>query len=199
MGPGSLYYRLAYRYGHPRWDTDRPRPELQVLARNLEPGRALDIGCGTGTSAGYLAQQGWEVVGIDLAPEAIAAASARHDTTGVRFVHGDATRLRRAGIDGPFDLVIDIGCFHTVPTDRRPAYATEVAAVTRPGTHLYLAGVSDPPPSWRLIGARGVTTADLRRYFGDAFMLVGHEPFGPIGDLTNFTLYHLVRTAPAPS
>jgi len=62
----SLFYRLAYRFGRPRWDTAEPRPELDGLLQGRRPGRALDLGCGTGTDAIYLASHGWEVTGAGL-------------------------------------------------------------------------------------------------------------------------------------
>ena len=57
MSIGSLFYRLAYRSGRPRWDSTEPRPELVELAQGRSPGRALDLGCGTGTDCIYLAGQ----------------------------------------------------------------------------------------------------------------------------------------------
>ena len=69
----QMLYRLTYRAGSPRWDTGLPRPELAGLVDGRAPGRALDIGCGTGTDALYLAGRGWDTTGIDFAPEAIAA------------------------------------------------------------------------------------------------------------------------------
>ena len=66
------FYRFTYRHGRPRWDSPEPRPELTELVATRRPGRALDLGCGTGTDAAYLASHGWKVTGIDFVPEAIA-------------------------------------------------------------------------------------------------------------------------------
>jgi SAM-dependent methyltransferase len=95
----SLFYRLAYRFGRPRWDTTEPRPELAGLLQGRRPGRALDLGCGTGTDAIYLASHGWEVTGVDFVPEAITTARTRARAAGstANFVAGDVTRLRQAG------------------------------------------------------------------------------------------------------
>ena len=98
-----------------------------------------------------------------------------------------------AGVGGDFDLVTDIGCYHGVPAGRRDAYAAGVAAVTRPGGDLYLAGIADPPASWRLVGARGLDAGDLRRRFGADFDLVEERKAGPVGRAGRFALYHLVR------
>ena len=142
----SLFYRLAYRLGRPRWDTDQPRPELKEVLEGRPAGRALDLGCGTGTDARYLAEQGWEVVGVDFVPQAIDTAKARVLNTGspVRFVVGDVTNLRGVGIDGPFDLLVDVGCYHAIPDGLREAYAAGVAGVARSGADFYLAGISIP-------------------------------------------------------
>ena len=74
MALDRILYRLTYRLGKPRWDTGAPQPELEQLAQGRAPGRALDLGCGTGTDVVYLAGHGWEATGIDFAPEAVAAA-----------------------------------------------------------------------------------------------------------------------------
>ena len=191
----SLFYRLAYRSGTPRWDSTEPRPEL---ARGRAPGRALDLGCGTGSDVLYLASLGWDATGVDFAPRAIAAARSRAAASGspASFTVGDVTRLRQAGVGGQFDLVIDIGCYHAIPADRRDAYRDEVAALTRPGGDLYLAGVTEPPATWRLLGARGLNAGDLRRRFGPDFELADEQTAGQIGRAGTFTFYHLLRRRP---
>jgi SAM-dependent methyltransferase len=196
----SLFYRLAYRSGTPRWDSPEPRPELAELARGRRPGRALDLGCGTGSDMIYLASLGWDAVGVDFAPRAIATARARASASGssAAFTVGDVTRLREAGVDGRFDLVIDFGGYHGIPAGRRDAYQTGVAAVTEPGGDLYLAGVGDPPAAWRLLGAPGLSADDLRRRFGADFDLVDQQTAGPVGRAGKFVLYHLVRKGPGP-
>jgi SAM-dependent methyltransferase len=191
----SLFYRLAYRSGTPRWDSPRPRPEVAELARHRMPGRALDLGCGTGSDVIYLASLGWDAVGVDFAPRAIAIARARASASGssAAFTTGDVTRLREAGVSGRFDLVIDVGCYHGIPASRRDAYRAGVAAVTEPGGDLYLAGVGDPPAAWRVLGAPGLSADDLRRRFGADFDLVDGQTAGPVGRAGRFVLYHLVR------
>lgn len=191
----SLFYRLAYRFGSPRWDTGQPHPQLRELVLKRPPGRALDLGSGSGADAIYLAQQGWQVTGIDFVPRAIEAARTRASGAGVspEFVVGDVSRLRQSGVSGPFDLLIDVGCYHGLPSALRDSYAAEAAAVARPGADLYLAGISQAPPTWRLLGAQGITAAELRRPFGAAFDLVDEHAVGPIGRASHFVLFHLVR------
>ena len=197
MRTDSLFYRLAYRSGTPRWDSTEPRPELTKLAEGRAPGRALDLGCGTGSDVLSLASLGWDATGVDFVPRAIAAARSRAAASGspASFTVGDVTRLRQAGVGGQFDLVIDIGCYHAIPASRRDASRDEVAAATRPGGDLYLAGVTTPPATWRLLGARGLSARDLHR-FGPDFELADQQTAGQIGRAGTFVFYHLVRRRP---
>jgi SAM-dependent methyltransferase len=191
----SLFYRLSYRYGSPRWDTGEPRAELKELVEGRPPGRALDLGCGTGTNAVFLAKQGWEVVGVDFVPEAVEAARKRALASGVSvsFVVGDVAQLRRTGVVGPFDLVVDVGCYHALPESLRDAYEAGVASVSGPGSDFYLSGISNPPATWRLLHAKGVDAAELHLRFDADFVLSDERPLGPIGRASHFVLYHLVR------
>jgi SAM-dependent methyltransferase len=185
-----MLYRLTYRAGSPRWDTGVPRPELADLVDGRAPGRALDLGCGTGTDALYLAGRGWEATGIDFAPEAIAAARKKADDAGVKavFVVGDASRLHEAGLRGPYDLLLDIGCYHTIPAGRRDAYVAGAAAAARPGADFYLAGIADPPRLWRLLGAHGIGADEIKSRFGPYFSVADQQRRG-----THLVAYHLVR------
>jgi cyclopropane fatty-acyl-phospholipid synthase-like methyltransferase len=92
---------------------------VEDYIRTHPAGRALDLGCGTGTSSIALAQAGWTVTGVDFAPRAIRIAKQRARKAGVvvDFRAGDVTRLR--GLAGPFDLILDIGCFHGLPGNQR--------------------------------------------------------------------------------
>ena len=190
MALDRILYRLTYRLGKPRWDTGVPQPELEQLVRGRAPGRALDLGCGTGADAVYLAGHGWATTGVDFAPEAIAAASKNAADAGVSaaFVHGDASRLADAGVRGPFDLLLDVGCYHTIPAGRRDAYVAGAAAAARPGADFYLAGIADPPRLWRLLGARGIGADEIKSRFGPYFSVDGQQRKGQ-----RLVAYHLVR------
>ena len=189
-----FYYRSAYRFTKPRWDSSKPRPELEKLVEGRPPGRALDLGCGTGANAVYLAKRGWEVVGVDFVVEAIEAAEARAASAGVpvSFVVGDVAQLNGAGVQGPFDLLVDVGCYHAIPDRLRDAYAAGVGAVARQGADFYLAGITDPPASWRLLRAGGISPAEVRRRFSD-FVLEDERATAGVGAMRQFLLYHLVR------
>ena len=176
-------YERAYRGGAPGWDTGISPPELVALIEGpdaLEPGRALDLGCGTGTNALYLAQHGWFATGVDFSSLAISSARRKSDfTSGVTFVEGDVTRLAELGVDGPFDLLLDIGCFHSVAPNRRDDYVRGAARVERPGATFLLFAFG---PWLRWPGSRRTREPEVRRRFGGAFDLVrielGTEPPG---------------------
>ncbi|WP_280364098.1 class I SAM-dependent methyltransferase [Nocardia wallacei] len=109
----------------------------------LEPGRALDLGCGIGANAIYLARHGWLVTGVDLVPRAIAEARRRAQEAGVNPlpVHGDATRLAELGIGDGYDLILDVGCYHSLyPATLRADYARSVTAVATSTATMLLYG-----------------------------------------------------------
>ncbi len=121
----------------PPWDTGISPPELIAFINTHPPGRALDLGCGTGTNAITLAQHGWQVIGVDFAWRAIQIARHKACAAGVAvdFRLGDVTRLD--WLSGPFDLIFDLGCFHGLPARGRSAYATHVRRLLAPnGTFL---------------------------------------------------------------
>ncbi len=128
------------------WDTGTPDPMLVELLEShaVAPGRALEVGCGTGTNAIYLAQHGFEVVGIDVSP--LAVDKARHKSRGqCRFEAVDFLNETPPG--GPFQFVFDRGCFHTFDEDHeRARFAHNVAAaLVEGGTWLSLIGSTEGP------------------------------------------------------
>ena len=177
-----LAYRWMYRTGRTPWDTGITPPEVVDLIEGpagLTPGRALDLGCGTGTNVIYLAEHAWDATGIDAEPLALDVARERvADVAGARVVLGDVTRLGSLGLGGPFDLALDIGCFHSVPRSRRDAYASGVATLTRPGATLFVFAFGrrgGPPPV-------GVSPSEMAHRFEPWFRpigrIAGREPPG---------------------
>jgi SAM-dependent methyltransferase len=139
-----------YAQGFMPWDTGEPDPMLiQAVESGVLPrGRALDVGCGTGTNAIWLAQQGFTVLGVDVAPLAIEKARAKLPAgLSCRFATLDF--LTESPEGGPFQLVFDRGCFHEFdePADRA-RLAAQVAAVLEPdgGVWLCLIGSTEGPP-----------------------------------------------------
>ncbi|AQZ62802.1 Methyltransferase [[Actinomadura] parvosata subsp. kistnae] len=102
----------------------------------LAPGRALDLGCGPGRNAVFLASRGFEVDAVDLSPAAVTWGRERAQEAGVRvrFVCGDA--FTAPELAGPYDLVYDSGCLHHLPPHRRVSYRALLERVLAPGGHL---------------------------------------------------------------
>jgi SAM-dependent methyltransferase len=163
-----ILFQLAYLLGFKPWDSGVTPPELveQIEGPNaLRPGRAIDIGCGTGTNCQYLLDHGWDVTGVDFVPRALAAA--KRKAPGAKLLVGDVTRLRDLGISGPFDLLFDVGCFHSIPDPRRHAYVREVTNVAAPGATLLMFAFGEQGP-----GSTMATEAEIRRRFSEAFAVV---------------------------
>lgn len=108
--PGAVdaveFWEDRYRGAAPIWSGAANRTLVDVVD-GLEPGRALDLGCGEGGDALWLAARGWTVTGVDLSPTAIARASAAADSAGIpaeraRFIAAD---LETWSSDERYDLV----------------------------------------------------------------------------------------------
>jgi SAM-dependent methyltransferase len=175
MTVSSLFRRALYEWmyllGKPRWDTGITPPEVVHLieVEQLRPGRALDIGCGTGTNVVYLAQHGFQVVGIDFVARAVAKAAKRARATKVSVDLRAANVLERLDLGRTFDFVLDIGCFHNFDNVGRALYASNLVRWTHP-TSTYLL-YSYFPSSWgrRRFGVMPQTVVDT---FAPAFKIV---------------------------
>lgn len=153
----------AYR-GQPPWDIGRPQRVFMNLETAGRVGASvLDVGCGTGENALYLAERGHEVWGIDVSGLAIERAMVKAHARRLPVVFLAADALEPASVGRTFDTLIDCGCFHTLPDDDRPRYAASMAALSRPDGQLHLMCFSEAePPGW---GPRRVTEAELLQTF----------------------------------
>jgi SAM-dependent methyltransferase len=169
-------YRVLYRLGITPWERDTvPTPLAELSAQYRSPGRALDIGCGTGRDAVYLAGRGWAVTGVDSVPRALDAAKQRAHTSSVdvNWVRGDVTRLQTLGIGKDYELLVDRGCFHGLADSEREQYAEGVAAVAAPGARLLMFAFQ---PRSRGLGPRGITSDQVTHHLGRAWELVSGAP-----------------------
>jgi len=175
-------FDLQYILGRTPWDTQITPPEVVQLIEeeSIPAGRVLDLGCGTGTNCIYLAHHGWQVVGVDFSAMAIRWARRKARQAGVdgAFYRADVTNL--AFLEEMFDFVLDIGCLHSIPTERWDRYAAEVTRLVRPaGLYMLYAFVHRPGQP----GPRGVSPAELRDLFAPAFVVErqegGDDPTGP--------------------
>ena len=135
------------------WDRGYRNSELaRVLEEQaVKPCRTLEFGCGTGNDCLWLASLGFDVTGVDISPTAIERARQKATAVGAgcRFVLADVFHLPDLG--GPFDLIIDIGCYHVVRmTDEAGYVATLQRLLAKDGHLLILCGnakeTADPGP-----------------------------------------------------
>jgi len=141
----SFIFRAMYRLGFTPWDSGVPPPELRELIEGADartPGKALDLGCGTGTNAIYMTQHGWDVTAIDFVPRAISLAKAKAAAAKVspRLILGDVTRLDELNVGDGYSLVFDLGCLHAIPQSRRDDYVAGVNKRTLPGADYLIWG-----------------------------------------------------------
>ncbi len=127
------WWRFEWRYlrRNTPWDTQITPPEVMEFIGQNPPGRALDLGCGTGTNAVTLTKHGWQVTGVDFSPKAIAMArkKAGLKAPGIAFHVGDVSDLNF--LEGPFDYLLDIGCLFTLSPERQKRYAVEASRLLR--------------------------------------------------------------------
>ena len=168
-----LHFELSYILGAAPWDRGVSPPELIAFLDSHPPGRALDIGCGTGTNALTMAGRGWDVQGIDFSARAIRAARRKARLAGlsVSFDRADISRL--AGLRGPFDFALDIGCYHGLSTSQQAEYALDLATLLRPGATFLIYGFTDPEPG---AGSAWLSEASLAARFAEAFIVREYVP-----------------------
>ncbi len=198
----SLVYQVMYRVGFTPWDNDEIPAELAAVVAGddaLAPGRALDIGCGTGTQAVYLARAGWSVTGVDVVEKPLGKARRRAAAAGVAvdWIRADVTRLSELGLAPGFGLFHDRGCYHGMPDAARTTYASGVTALAAPGATLLVMAFAR---NHKLAGPSGTDEGDIVARFAPEWQLVsarpdsGAAPPGPMRDVPRFW-YRFVRRA----
>lgn len=168
------FFEWQYWLGQARWDTHITPPEVVAYIESTSTrGRALDLGCGTGTNAIFLAQHGFQVVAVDFSHHAItrARAKARRAGVAIDFCIADVTQLDF--VNPPFDFVLDIGCLHGIEPAHRARYAAHLARLTRAGAMFMLYAFAPPPPDAPHLRLRlsniGITEAQVRALFAAHF------------------------------
>ncbi|MBK7841081.1 MAG: class I SAM-dependent methyltransferase [Candidatus Obscuribacter sp.] len=138
-----------YRDADLPWDSGTPADELVAyfasLAKDNLPGAVLEVGCGTGTNAVWLAQQGCKVTATEIAPTALAMARERAQKAGVEVELGLIDICVTAPVAAASqDFAFDRGVYHVISAVSRPAFVASLAAGLKPGGHwLSVAGSKD--------------------------------------------------------
>ena len=161
----------AYKTTPPR-DIGRPQPAFVELVRagEMKAGRVLDVGCGTGENALFLAQNGFVATGVDVARQAVQEARAKAVERGVKVDFRIENALSLDFKNGQFDNVIDSGLFHAFSDADRPTFAAEIARVLgRSGNYFMLCFSEKEPTSWG--GPRRVTQREIEATFSPLFKI----------------------------
>lgn len=171
-----LQWDLPYQAGTETvWDTGHASTELKriVEAGQIKPCRMVEIGCGTGSDAIYLAGRGFDVTAIDIAPTALAIAERKAEQAGVRVNWLLADVLNPPPLDA-FDFAYDRGCYHEVRQHDPRAYVAAVKKLTHARSNvLILAGNANKDTYWRFEGPPRVREQDIRDDFATGFRLLG--------------------------
>lgn len=183
----SLIYRLMYRVGFTPWDTGEVPVELEAELDKLPPGRALDIGCGTGTQAVHMAQKGWQVAGVDDLEQPLSRARDRAAAAGatVEWLRADVSRLQHSPLTPGFTFVFDRGCFHGLSDEQRAAYARGVTGLAAPDAVLLIMCFAR---NRVLAGPPGADRSEVEETFAPDWTLDSAEPDrgpAPAGPLKN--------------
>jgi len=146
----------------PPWDSGIVPPEVEAFIRENPPGRALDLGCGTGTSSQALARAGWTVTGVDFIKRAIRIAKrkALAENLSIDFHVADVTHLPGPLFTVPYDLVLDVGCFHGLSPDGKAAYLNQSDHLLASGGTWLLYGFFRPDES----PGPGLIASDLENF-----------------------------------
>jgi 2-polyprenyl-3-methyl-5-hydroxy-6-metoxy-1,4-benzoquinol methylase len=162
--PPDVFHR-QYAGGHAPWDIAEPQPEIVTLddAGVFGP-RVLDVGCGTGETALFLASRGHDVTGIDAVAAAIEAAKSRATERGLDVCFHTADVLEvLPELIGKFHSVTDVGFFHALSDAQRADFATKLADKIAPGgVYAMLCFSERVPGAW---GPRRVSEAEIRATF----------------------------------
>lgn len=163
----ALYASGEYRQ---HWEFAHPSSELVafVAAGSWPSGAvALDVGCGAGREAIFLASQGFHVTGVDLSEEALKIARERAEKAGVRVEWKQGNALALPVPDASVELINDRGCFHMITEEDRPRYVAELIRVLKPGGRMLLRGCREV--QWEDQEFVLVTPEAVERHFSHAF------------------------------
>jgi SAM-dependent methyltransferase len=163
-------YRALYRIGVMPWDSAQiPAPLVRLVEgpAPLSDGVAVDLGCGTGAHARYLAEHGWTVTAVDVSSAAIDRARTRTGSAPVTWRVADVTDPAQVDPDGilaqQLTLVVDNGCLHGLSPTERHGWSATVGHLAAPAATLLIRAAS---PGRRLIGPTGIDGPAIRALLG---------------------------------
>ncbi len=173
------HWDRLYRCARPPWETGRPSSELRrVLSANrVQPCPAIELGCGTGQNALWLAEQGFDVLAVDVSPLAIQRAREQPVRTGARARFLAADLLDFWQLRGPYRFFFDRGCYHSLHPYGTDGYLRTLDQVLEPGAlGLLLAGNADEPEE-EFVGPPVLEEREIRTAFECLFDILALRPF----------------------
>jgi SAM-dependent methyltransferase len=170
---GRRAYDFMYRTWAP-WEASGPRSELArlVTSGRVPPGRAIDLGCGSGANSIFLAAHGFDVTDVDYSPVGLEKARrATPPSLSVSWVAGDLTAADIPGVSGTFDLLVDYSVLDDMRGPALDAMAATVLRLSHPGSIFVMWCFYDEIPWWKRRGERfpGLAVGTEQRLFGAAF------------------------------
>lgn len=163
-------------------------PELAELVESgrIRPGKAVDVGCGTGREVIYLAQNGFDATGVDISPTAIGMARKAAEAAGVdaEFIVDDLTNL--SSVTGPFDLIVDYGALNDLNSAQRDAYMEQVLPLGTAGSQFLLMCFDSK-----------LSSEEIRDRFGEHYEIEQISSKGETGTRRTFSFYLMERLTPA--
>ena len=169
----KLFYELGYRFFQMPWELG-PRTELvkAVEVGKVQPCRAIDLGCGSGSNAVFLAQHGFRVTGVDFANSAIDNARRRAEAAhlSIDFVVDDLTNLRH--LLGEYDFLVDYGTFDDLDAHGRERYVASVVPLAAPDSTFLLWCFEWPMRWWERripVLAPALESGEAERWFAPYF------------------------------
>jgi 2-polyprenyl-3-methyl-5-hydroxy-6-metoxy-1,4-benzoquinol methylase len=164
-----LNYEWRYRWGRTPWETEVTPPEVMAFIRNTAPGKALDLGCGTGTHGIAFARLGWQVTGIDFSWEAIRKARRKAAEAGVKIDFHTADVTGFGLHSAAYDYVLDIGCLFSLMEKERIPYARRLAEWVKPhGCYMLFSWL----PRLKKGRLAGISPEDVERLFREKFISI---------------------------
>lgn len=169
--PAEERFSSYYATPKPPWDIGRPQ---RCFTTAGIAGRVLDLGCGTGDLATWLAARGCVVTGIDFLAWPLKEARRKAADLGltVNFLQMDARAA--AEIPERFDVVTDSGLFHSFDDVARAEYVAALTRLMEPGARYLMLCFSEQEPGTH--GPRRVTAEEIRAAFRDGWQVESIEP-----------------------
>lgn len=183
------FYRNAKTPNDIPWHREEPESfVVEVLKKINKPGRALDIGCGTGSFSVYMAKQGFNVTGLDMFPRALEMGKerAQKENVSVNWVEADLFTWKS---QQKFDLILDSGCLHALVGGSLPRYKSQLNSWLAPGGDYVLGHWGKKHAlDWLPIGPRRRTHGQILKLLSPELKEIQYEqelmtgipmPFGP--------------------